>query len=83
MHSALAACSPYGCVGYPRPYRQGLNTFKRRAKFVIGAYILVFDFLLKNSFQSDQWLYPFKRLARLLSSHLVHLDHLTPACCTC
>ena len=36
-------CSPWGCVGYPRPYKQGLNTFKRqkkrRSKFVIGAYI--------------------------------------------
>ena len=66
---------------------QGLNIFKRqkkrRPKFVIGAYILVFDFFLKNSFQVEQWLYPFKRLTRLLSSHFVHLDHLTPACCIC
>ena len=55
----------------------------RRTKFdwhiLFGTYILVFDFLLKISFQSDQWLYPFRKLTRLLSSHIVHLNDLTPA----
>ena len=48
---------------------------------VIGAYISVFDFLLKNYFQSDQSLYAFKKQELLLSSHLVHLNDLTPASC--
>ena len=50
---------------------------------LFGTYILVFDFLLKNYFQSDQSLYPFKKLTRLLSSHLVHLDDLNAASCIC
>ena len=55
----------------------------RCAIFVIGAYILVFDFLPENSFQSDQSLYAFKKLKRVLSSHLLHLDDMTPASCIC
>ena len=61
---------------------------KRRTKIcdwhiLFGTYILVFDFLVKNYFQSNESLYPFKRLTRLLSSHLVHLDDLIPASCIC
>ena len=83
-------CSPWGRVR--RSYKQGLTLSRHRKKWRIkicdwhilfGTYILVFDFLLKNYFQSDPSLYPFKKLTRLLSSHLVHLDDLTPASCIC
>ena len=85
MHGAYALARHEAVSGTQDHINRALTLLRDRkkklSKFVIVTYILVFDFLLQNYFQSDQSQYAFKKQARLLSSHLVHLNHLTTASC--
>ena len=63
-------CSPWGCVGYPRPYKQGLNNFKRQKNKIYAQ-----NFWSAHTFWSltSYWKILFKAISR--STHLKEQCH--------